>query len=147
VTHALEAYVSVMANEYSDPQALQAEAAERLPAIGLSNGARDPKAREQVHNAASIAGIAFANAFLGVCHSMAHKLGAEFGLAHGLANALLISNVIRYNAADIPTKQTASASTTGPRAWRAMPRLPVIWGWKASAITSGWKSWCSGWTS
>ena len=116
VTHALEAYVSVMANEYSDPQALQALKLlkDYLPSAYL-NGAHDPKAREQVHNAASIAGIAFANAFLGVCHSMAHKLGAEFGLAHGLANALLISNVIRYNAADIPTKQTAFSQYDRPK--------------------------------
>ncbi len=116
VTHALEAYVSVMANEYSDPQALQALKLlkDYLPSA-YANGARDPKAREQVHNAATIAGIAFANAFLGVCHSMAHKLGAEFGLAHGLANALLISNVIRYNAADIPTKQTAFSQYDRPK--------------------------------
>jgi len=116
VTHALEAYVSVMANEYSDAQALHALKLlkEYLPASFL-NGASDPKAREKVHNASCIAGIAFANAFLGVCHSMAHKLGAEFGLAHGLANALLISNVIRYNAADIPTKQTAFSQYDRPK--------------------------------
>lgn len=116
VTHALEAYVSVMANEYSDPQALQALKLlkDYLPSA-YAKGAGDPKAREQVHNAATIAGIAFANAFLGVCHSMAHKLGAEFGLAHGLANALLISNVIRYNAADIPTKQTAFSQYDRPK--------------------------------
>jgi acetaldehyde dehydrogenase/alcohol dehydrogenase len=116
VTHALEAYVSVMANEYSDPQALQALKLlkEYLPSSYL-NGANDPKAREQVHNAATIAGIAFANAFLGVCHSMAHKIGAEFGLAHGLANALLISNVIRYNSADVPTKQTAFSQYDRPK--------------------------------
>ena len=116
VTHALEAYVSVMANEYSDAQALQALKLlkDYLPASFI-NGANDPKAREQVHNASCIAGIAFANAFLGVCHSMAHKLGAEFHLAHGLANALLISNVIRYNAADIPTKQTAFSQYDRPK--------------------------------
>ena len=116
VTHALEAYVSVMANEYSDAQALHALKLlkEYLPASFL-NGASDPKAREKVHNASCIAGIAFANAFLGVCHSMAHKLGAEFGLAHGLTNALLISNVIRYNAADIPTKQTAFSQYDRPK--------------------------------
>ncbi|WP_435541274.1 bifunctional acetaldehyde-CoA/alcohol dehydrogenase, partial [Azospirillum sp. ST 5-10] len=116
VTHALEAYVSVLANEYTDGQALQALKLlkEHLPSA-YANGARDPKAREQVHNAASLAGIAFANAFLGVCHSMAHKLGAEFHLAHGLANALLIANVIRYNAADIPTKQTAFSQYDRPK--------------------------------
>ncbi|SMC20457.1 acetaldehyde dehydrogenase / alcohol dehydrogenase [Andreprevotia lacus DSM 23236] len=117
VTHGLEAYVSVMANEYSDAQALQAlnMLKQHLPSAYL-NGARDPHAREAVHNAATIAGIAFANAFLGVCHSMAHKIGAEFHLAHGLANALLISNVIRYNAADIPTKQTSFSQYDRPQA-------------------------------
>lgn len=116
VTHALEAYASVMANEYSDAQALQALKLlkDYLPSAYL-NGAKDPKAREQVHNAATIAGVAFANAFLGVCHSMAHKLGAEFHIAHGLANALLISNVIRYNAVDIPTKQTAFSQYDRPK--------------------------------
>ncbi len=116
VTHALEAYASVMANEYSDAQALQALKLlkEYLPS-SFQNGANDPKAREQVHNAACIAGIAFANAFLGVCHSMAHKLGAEFHVPHGLANALLISNVIRYNAVDIPTKQTAFSQYDRPK--------------------------------
>lgn len=116
VTHAIEAYVSVMANEYSDGQALQALKIlkEHLPSA-YKNGANDPRAREQTHNAATIAGIAFANAFLGVCHSMAHKLGAEFHLAHGLANALLISNVIRYNAADIPAKQTAFSQYDRPQ--------------------------------
>jgi acetaldehyde dehydrogenase/alcohol dehydrogenase len=117
VTHGLEAYVSVMASEYTDPQALQALKLlkEHLPSAYV-NGARDPKAREQVHNAATIAGIAFANAFLGVCHSMAHKLGAEFHLAHGLANALLITHVIRYNATDTPTKQTAFSQYDRPQA-------------------------------
>jgi acetaldehyde dehydrogenase/alcohol dehydrogenase len=117
VTHGLEAYVSVMANEYSDPQALQAlrMLKEHLPAAYLE-GAGNPRAREQVHNAATIAGIAFANAFLGVCHSLAHKLGAEFHLAHGLANALLIGNVIRYNATDTPTKQTAFSQYDRPQA-------------------------------
>lgn len=116
VTHALEAYVSVLANEYSDAQALQALKLlqDYLPS-SYQNGAKDPKAREQVHNAACLAGIAFANAFLGVCHSMAHKLGAEFHIAHGLANALLISNVIRYNAADIPAKQTAFSQYDRPK--------------------------------
>ncbi|PWC30955.1 bifunctional acetaldehyde-CoA/alcohol dehydrogenase, partial [Azospirillum sp. TSO22-1] len=116
VTHALEAYVSVVANEYTDGQALQALKLlkENLPSA-YANGARDPKARELVHNAATMAGIAFANAFLGVCHSMAHKLGAEFHLPHGIANALLIANVIRYNAADIPTKQTAFSQYDRPK--------------------------------
>ncbi|WP_406732895.1 bifunctional acetaldehyde-CoA/alcohol dehydrogenase [Vibrio scophthalmi] len=119
VTHALEAYVSVLANEYSDGQALQAlkMLKEYLPS-SYKNGSADPIAREKVHNAATIAGMAFANAFLGVCHSMAHKLGAEFHLPHGLANALLISNVVRYNANDNPTKQTAFSQYDRPQARR-----------------------------
>ncbi|GAA4495442.1 bifunctional acetaldehyde-CoA/alcohol dehydrogenase [Pseudaeromonas paramecii] len=119
VTHAMEAYVSVIANEYSDGQALQAlkMLKEYLPS-SYKNGKADMVAREKVHNAATIAGIAFANAFLGVCHSMAHKLGAEFHIPHGLANALLISNVIRYNANDNPTKQTAFSQYDRPQARR-----------------------------
>ncbi|GIU26198.1 bifunctional acetaldehyde-CoA/alcohol dehydrogenase [Shewanella schlegeliana] len=117
VTHALEAYVSVMANEYSDGQALQALELlfKHLP-DAYEHGASAPIAREKVHNGATIAGIAFANAFLGICHSMAHKLGAEFHLAHGLANALLISNVIRFNATDLPTKQAAFSQYDRPKA-------------------------------
>jgi len=117
VTHALEAYVSVLANEFSDPQALQALKLlkEHLPAA-YRGGALEPRAREQVHNAATLAGIAFGNAFLGVCHSMADKLGAEFHLAHGLCNALLITNVIRYNATDNPAKQATFSQYDRPHA-------------------------------
>jgi acetaldehyde dehydrogenase/alcohol dehydrogenase len=117
VTHALEAYVSIMANEFTDGQALQAlkMLKEYLPSA-YKNGAKDPKAREKVHYAATIAGIAFANAFLGACHSMAHKVGAAFHLPHGLSNALLISNVIRYNANDNPTKQAAFSQYDRPKA-------------------------------
>ncbi|MFJ5350071.1 bifunctional acetaldehyde-CoA/alcohol dehydrogenase [Pectobacterium parvum] len=119
VTHSLEAYVSVLANEYSDGQALQALKLlkENLP-DSYRDGTKNPVARERVHNAATIAGIAFANAFLGVCHSMAHKLGSEFHIPHGLANALLISNVIRYNANDNPTKQTTFSQYDRPQARR-----------------------------
>jgi acetaldehyde dehydrogenase/alcohol dehydrogenase len=119
VTHALEAYVSVMANEFSDGQALQALKLlrENLPAA-YAEGAANAVAREKVHNGATIAGIAFANAFLGVCHSMAHKLGAAFHVPHGLANALLISNVVRYNAVDNPAKQTAFSQYDRPQARR-----------------------------
>lgn len=117
VTHAMEAYVSVLANEYSDGHALQAlkMLKEYLPS-SYANGKKDPIAREKVHNAATIAGMSFANAFLGVCHSMAHKLGAEFHIPHGLANALLISNTIRYNATNNPTKQTAFSQYDRPKA-------------------------------
>ena len=117
VTHALEAYVSIMANEFSDGQALQAlKLLQMYLPSSYKNGAADPKAREKVHYGATLAGVAFANAFLGACHSMAHKLGAAFHLPHGLANALLISNVIRYNANDNPTKQAAFSQYDRPKA-------------------------------
>lgn len=106
LTHALEAYTSVMANNLSDGQALEAARLvfKYLPR-SYQNGANDPKAREKMHYAATLAGQAFANAFLGLCHSMAHKLGGEFHVAHGLANALLLPYVVKYNATDAPTKQ------------------------------------------
>ena len=106
MTHALEAYVSVMATEFTDGLALEAiQLLLKYLPRAYKNGANDREAREKVHYAATIAGMAFANAFLGVCHSMAHKLGSTFHVAHGLANALMISHVIRYNATDAPFKQ------------------------------------------
>ncbi|MEB3337640.1 MAG: bifunctional acetaldehyde-CoA/alcohol dehydrogenase [Leptolyngbyaceae bacterium] len=106
LTHALESYVSVFATEFTNGLALEAIALlfQYLPR-SYQKGASDPEAREKVHYAATIAGMAFANAFLGICHSMAHKLGSTFHVPHGLANALLISQVIRYNATDVPFKQ------------------------------------------
>jgi len=108
LVHAIEAYVSVFSNEYTKGLALEAIRLifKYLPA-SYQNGADDRKAKEKIHYAATTAGMAFANAFLGVCHSMAHKLGSAFKLPHGLANALLINQVIRYNASDVPVKQTA----------------------------------------
>ncbi len=105
VTHALEAYASVMATGYTDGLALRSLKLifDNLPAA-YDNGMADPRARENMGTAACMAGMAFANAFLGICHSMAHKLGAFHHLPHGVANALLISHVIRFNAAEIPTK-------------------------------------------
>ncbi len=105
VTHALEAYASVMATDYTDGIALRALKMifEYLPRA-YDNGPNDPVAREKMGNAATMAGMAFANAFLGVCHSMAHKLGAFHHLPHGIANALLIDEVIRFNSAEVPTK-------------------------------------------
>ncbi|HIK44818.1 MAG TPA: iron-containing alcohol dehydrogenase, partial [Leptolyngbyaceae cyanobacterium M65_K2018_010] len=106
LTHALESYVSVYASEYTNGLALEAIRLimKYLPSA-YENGANDPKAREKVHYAATMAGMAFANAFLGICHSMAHQLGATFHIPHGLANALMITYVIRYNATDVPFKQ------------------------------------------
>lgn len=129
VVHALEAYVSIMASEFTDGQAIQALKLlkEYLPSA-YANGAKDPVAREKVHNAATIAGIAFANAFLGVCHSMAHKLGAAFHLPHGLANALLISNVIRYNANDNAPKQTAFSQYDRPKSRHRYGEIAIALG-------------------
>ncbi|WP_024871057.1 bifunctional acetaldehyde-CoA/alcohol dehydrogenase [Tolumonas lignilytica] len=140
VTHATEAYVSVLANEYSDGQALQSLKLlkEYLPS-SYANGSKDPIAREKVHNAATIAGIAFANSFLGVCHSMAHKLGAEFHIPHGLANALLIANVIRYNANDNPTKQTAFSQYDRPQARRRYAEIAEHLGLTAAGDRTGAK--------
>ncbi len=105
VTHALEAYASVMATDYTDGLAIRSLQMifEYLPRA-YDDGAHDPVAREKMGNAATMAGMAFANAFLGVCHSMAHKLGAFHHLPHGVANALLIDEVIRFNSAECPTK-------------------------------------------
>ena len=105
VTHALEAYASTMATDYTDGIALRALKMifEYLPRA-YDNGPNDPVAREKMGNAATMAGMAFANAFLGVCHSMAHKLGAFHHLPHGIANALLIDEVIRFNSKEVPTK-------------------------------------------
>jgi acetaldehyde dehydrogenase/alcohol dehydrogenase len=105
VTHALEAYASMLATDYTDGLALKA-----LKIIfgylprAYENGQNDVLAREKMANAATIAGMAFANAFLGVCHSMAHKLGSFHHLPHGIANALMIDRVLRFNAAEVPAK-------------------------------------------
>ena len=105
LTHALEAYASMMATDYTDSLALMAAKSvfNYLPRC-YDNGANDPEAREKMANASTMAGMAFANAFLGVCHSMAHKLGAFHHLPHGVANALMISHVIRFNAEEVPPK-------------------------------------------
>ncbi len=105
VTHALEAYASMMATEFTDGLAIEAlkNIFEYLPRA-YDNGANDPVAREKMANAATMAGMAFANAFLGVCHSMAHKLGAFHHLPHGVANALMINYVLEFNASETPAK-------------------------------------------
>lgn len=106
LTHAIESYVSVCATDFT--RGLSREAIRLLFKYlprAYANGADDPEAREHVHYAATIAGMAFANGFLGICHSMAHKLGGAFHIPHGLANAALITHVIAYNATDAPFKQ------------------------------------------
>jgi acetaldehyde dehydrogenase/alcohol dehydrogenase len=120
LTHAVEAYVSVLASEYTNGMALEAIRLifKYLPSA-YNNGAKDPKAREKMHYAATMAGMAFANSFLGICHSIAHQLGATFHIPHGLANALMISHVIRYNATDAPFKQATFSQYKYPNAkWR-----------------------------
>ena len=105
VTHALEAYAAMLATDYTDGLALQSLKIifKYLPRA-YDNGQNDPEAREKMANAATMAGMAFANAFLGVCHSMAHKLGAFHHLPHGVANALMIDHVLRFNAVEVPSK-------------------------------------------
>ena len=105
VTHALEAYAAMLATDYTDGLALRSLKMifEYLPRA-YDNGQNDPIAREKMANAATMAGMAFANAFLGVCHSMAHKLGAFHHLPHGVANALMIDHVLRFNASETPIK-------------------------------------------
>ena len=105
VSHSMEAFASMLATDYTDSLALRSLKImfEFLPRA-YENGEDDPEAREKTANAATMAGMAFANAFLGVCHSMAHKLGAFHHLPHGIANALMLDEVIRFNSADVPAK-------------------------------------------
>lgn len=117
LTHALEAYVSVLASDYTNGIALESMRLlfKYLP-LAYTEGTTNVKAREKVHYASTLAGMAFANAFLGICHSTAHKLGARHHLPHGLANALMISHVIRFNSTDAPIKQTAFPQYKYPNA-------------------------------
>ncbi len=117
LTHAIEAYVSALATNFTNSNSLEAiKLIFRYLPRSYKEGKNDPKAREKMHNAATIAGMAFANSFLGICHSMAHKLGSAFNIPHGLANAYLINQVIRFNATDCPTKQCAFAQYKYPNA-------------------------------
>ncbi|MBC5659373.1 bifunctional acetaldehyde-CoA/alcohol dehydrogenase [Anaerosacchariphilus sp. NSJ-68] len=117
LTHALEAYVSIMATDFTDGLALKAakNIFDYLPRC-YEDGPNDPVAREHMANASTMAGMAFANAFLGVCHSMAHKLGAYHHLPHGVANALLIEHVMRYNADPAPVKMGTFSQYPYPHA-------------------------------
>jgi acetaldehyde dehydrogenase/alcohol dehydrogenase len=117
LTHALESFVSPFASNFTMPNSLESLRLlfKYLP-IAYSEGEANPKARERVHYAATIAGMAFANAFLGICHSLAHQLGSTFQVPHGLANALLITHVIRYNATDSPFRQASFSQYHYPSA-------------------------------
>ncbi|MDF2699714.1 MAG: adhE [Haloplasmataceae bacterium] len=115
--HAIEAYVSVLASDYTNGLALEAIRLifKYLP-LAYNDGMNNVKAREKMAHASTIAGMAFANAFLGVCHSMAHKLGAAFNVPHGIANGLIINEVIKYNAQDNPFKQATFSQYKYPNA-------------------------------
>jgi acetaldehyde dehydrogenase/alcohol dehydrogenase len=117
ITHAIEALVSVVASDFSNAMAKESLELlfEYLPAA-YKEGAKNPLAREKVHYAATMAGMAFANAYLGVGHSMAHKLGAAFHITHGVANAILLPHIIRYNATDVPRKLVAFPQYKTPEA-------------------------------
>ena len=116
-THAIEAYVSMLATEYTQGLSLKSMKLvfEYLPSA-YENGANDPKAREKMADASCMAGMAFANAFLGINHSLAHRLGAFHHIPHGWANALVLSYVIRYNAAEVPTKMGTFSQYEYPQA-------------------------------
>ncbi len=116
MTHALEAYAAMLATDYTDSLAMNALKIifEYLPRA-YKNGAQDPKAREKMANASTMAGMAFANAFLGVCPSMAHKLGAFHHLPHGIANALMINLVLKFNASETPVKMGTFSQYDHPR--------------------------------
>ena len=115
LTHALEAIASMLATDYTDSLAKEAikNIFKYLPRC-YTDGTKDYEAREKMANAATMAGMAFANAFLGVCHSMAHKLGAFHNLPHGVANALMIEEVIRFNSSNCPTKMGTFPQYTHP---------------------------------
>ncbi len=117
LTHALEAYASIFASEFTNPLALEATrlVLKYLPE-SVSGGAEAKKAKEKMANASCIAGMAFSNAFLGLCHSMAHKLGAAHHIPHGVANALLLNEVIKFNASDAPVKMAGFAQYKYPNA-------------------------------
>lgn len=119
LTHALEAYASILATPFTNGIALEAIKMifENLPK-SVNDGANNPQARENMHYAATMAGICFAQAFLGICHSLAHKLGSAYGIAHGVANAMLICQVIKFNASEKPTKQGIFSQYHYPEAKR-----------------------------
>ncbi|QWT17133.1 bifunctional acetaldehyde-CoA/alcohol dehydrogenase [Collinsella sp. zg1085] len=124
MTHAIESYVSIMASDYTRGLSMKAAKLvfEYLPA-SYERGAQDPIARENMHNASCMAGMAFANAFLGVNHSMAHKLGAFHHLPHGIANAVLLTRVMRYNAAEAPVKMGTFSQYPYPNARAAYAEM------------------------
>ena len=129
LVHALEAMVSVLSSEWSNALSLEAvRLVFKYLKLSYDQGAANRKAREKMHYASNIAGMAFANAFLGLCHSMAHKLGAKYGIPHGVANALLICDIIRYNAVEDPAKQAIFPQYTYPMAQSRYARVADVLG-------------------
>lgn len=117
LSHAVEAYVSALATNFTNSNSLEAiKLIFRYLPRSFKEGKNDPIAREKMHYASTIAGMAFANSFLGICHSLAHKLGAAFNIPHGVANAMLLNQVIKFNANDCPTKQCAFSQYKFPNA-------------------------------
>ena len=140
VTHALESYVSVCATEFTQGHSREALRLlfKYLPRA-YKNLETDYEAREKVHYAATIAGMAFANAFLGICHSLAHKLGAAFHVPHGLANAAMISHVIAYNATDAPFKMATFSQYHAPSALHSYAELSEFLGFAKTTDTEEYK--------
>ena len=139
LTHAIEAYVSIMATDYTDALAMKAiqMVFEYLPiSYKGGNSTEVLEAREKMHNASCIAGMAFANAFLGVNHSLAHKLGGEFHIAHGRANAILLPHVIKYNAT-IPSKFTSFPKYKAYVADKKYAEIARMLGLKANTVEEG----------
>ncbi|OII73602.1 acetaldehyde reductase or alcohol dehydrogenase [Cryptosporidium ubiquitum] len=131
LTHALEAYVAIYASEYTDGLCIQAL---RLIFDHLANSVLngDANAREYIHNASSIAGMAFSNAFLGICHALAHQLGAQMHIPHGIANAILLPHIIAYNASNRPTKQSILSQYKYPVAKSRYAKLADILNFKSN---------------
>ncbi len=140
LTHAIEAYVSVLANDYTDGLALQAIKLvfEYLPRA-VKNGANDLEAREKMHNASTIAGMAFANAFLGINHALAHKIGGVFHVSHGKANAILLPHTIRYNGT-IPERLSTWPKYNYYCAHEKYQQIAKLLGLKASTFEEGVES-------
>jgi acetaldehyde dehydrogenase/alcohol dehydrogenase len=129
LVHALEAMVSVLSTEWTNSLSLEAiRLVFKYLEQSYTEGGANRKAREKMHYASNIAGMAFANAFLGLCHSMAHKLGAKYNIPHGVANALLICDIIRYNAVENPSKQAIFPQYTYPMARSRYARVADILG-------------------
>ena len=141
LTHAVEAYISVLASDYTDALAIKAiqMVFEYLPR-SFKNGAKDPVAREKMHNASTIAGMAFTNAFLGINHSLAHKLGGEFHLIHGRANAILLPHVIEYNGDPNPSKFVIFPKYERYIAPEKLQEIAKVLGLPASTPSEGVKS-------